>query len=195
MSIFELFMLTCSDTQTSEEIVHNSPDGSLELERNPDGLDAAIDWDAKNEEDVQPVDVLVPVVASHGGIGNMDLLSVRRPRARGLSLGRHGVENVNVWRVGERKIERQKKGLGMGGAFFLIRRAHLRPTLGWRKGFDRQRMYGEARRKANQKAFAVSNHKIPRSARSARGKGLKGRGIEAGRSNCFLFESLPFGVL
>jgi hypothetical protein len=113
-------MLTCSDTQTSEEIVHNSPDGSLELERNPDGLDAAIDRDAKNEEDVQPVDVLVPVVASHGGIGNMDLLSVRRPRARGLSLGRHGVENVIVWRVGERKIERQKKGLGMGGAFFLI---------------------------------------------------------------------------
>jgi hypothetical protein len=96
----ELLMLTCSDAQTSEEIVHNSPDGSLELEWHPNGLDAAIDRDAENEENVQPVDVLVPVVASHGGIGNMDLLSVRRPRARGLSLGRHGVENVKVWRRG-----------------------------------------------------------------------------------------------
>lgn len=84
-------MHTCSNTQASEEVVHNRPDGSLELEGHPEGLNAPIDRDAENEEDVQPVDVLVPVVASHGGIGDMDLLSVRRPRARGLSLGRHGV--------------------------------------------------------------------------------------------------------
>jgi hypothetical protein len=61
--------------------------------------------------------------------------------------------------------ESKKEGVLARGSFlFFYTRAHLRPTLG-REGFDRQRMYGEARRKANQRAVAVKNHKIPRSAR------------------------------
>lgn len=84
-------MLTCGDTETSEEVVDDGPNGSLQLERHPERLDASVGRNANDEEHVQPVDVLVPVLTGHGGIGNVNLLRIRRPRASRLSLGRHGV--------------------------------------------------------------------------------------------------------
>ena len=70
-------MLTCCDTQTGEEVVDDGPDGGLELQRDPEGLDAAVHGDTDDEGDVQPVDMLIPVLTGDGGISDMDLL---RPR-------------------------------------------------------------------------------------------------------------------
>lgn len=39
-----------------------------------EGLDAAVQGDTQDEENVEPVDMLVPVVAIDLGVGNMDLL-------------------------------------------------------------------------------------------------------------------------
>jgi hypothetical protein len=82
---------------------------------------------------------------------------------------------VNVWRRGEREIESEREWPGKGERFFSYMKGPPETNVGGREGLDRQRMrmYGEARRKANQKAFAVSNHKIPRSARGKRTKGKR----------------------
>lgn len=80
---------TSSDSETGEKVVDDSPDGSLELQWHPESLNTAIDGNSHNEENVQPVDMLVPVLASQGRIGDMDLLGVGSLRA-GVYLGRHG---------------------------------------------------------------------------------------------------------
>lgn len=89
----------------------------------------------------------------------------------------------------ERKKERRARE---GAAFFLIyMKGPPKTNVGGREGFDRQRMYGEARRKANQEAVAVRNHKIPRSTRRERTQGKR---------NCskpidfFSFRRLQFGL-
>jgi hypothetical protein len=82
--------LTCCDTETGEEVVDNGPDGGLELQRHPEGLDQPVQGDTNDEDDVQPVDMLVPVLTSDGRVGNMDLLGVSSPRARSVCrLRRH----------------------------------------------------------------------------------------------------------
>ena len=80
---------TSSDSETGEKVVGDSPDGSLELQWHPESLNTAIDRNSQDEEDVQPVDMLVPVLASQRCIGDMDLLGVGSLRA-GVYLGRHG---------------------------------------------------------------------------------------------------------
>ena len=54
-------VIPCCDTETSSEVVCYSPDGSLQLERNEEGTDAAIERDHHNESDVEPIDMLVPI--------------------------------------------------------------------------------------------------------------------------------------
>lgn len=81
--------LTCGNTETSEEVVDDGPDGSLQLQWHPQGLNTTIDGNADDEEDVQPVDVLVPVGTGHLGVSDVHLLGVRRTRAGSLCLGRH----------------------------------------------------------------------------------------------------------
>ena len=54
-------VIASSDAQASGEVVENSPDGSLELEWHPPRLNAAIDGNANNESDVEPVDMLPPI--------------------------------------------------------------------------------------------------------------------------------------
>ena len=83
-------LLTCCDTETGEEIVGDGPNGSLELQRHPERLDAPIQRDSNDEEDVQPVDMLVPVVAIDSRIGDMDLLSIRSASPGVRRLCRHG---------------------------------------------------------------------------------------------------------
>lgn len=74
-------LLTSCDSQSSEEVVDDCPDGGLQLQRYPESLDTARNGNADDESDVEPVDVLVPVLASHLSIGNVHLLGVSCPRA------------------------------------------------------------------------------------------------------------------
>lgn len=65
--------LTSSNTETSVEVVHQSPDGSVQTNRDPVGGDDADERDDENECGVEPVDVLVHVTPGHGSFGDMDL--------------------------------------------------------------------------------------------------------------------------
>lgn len=81
---------TSCDSETGEVVVDDGPDGGLELQGHPDGLDASVQRDSDDEEDIEPVDMLVPVLARHGRIGDMDLLGLSGPRPRSLrGFGRH----------------------------------------------------------------------------------------------------------
>ena len=81
---------TCCDTETSEEVIPGGPDSSLELQGNPERLDDAQKGDSKDEGDIQPIDMLVPVGTGDGSIGDMDLFGVANPRAGSICrLGRH----------------------------------------------------------------------------------------------------------
>jgi len=65
-----------SDAETCAEVVDDGPHGGLPKERSPDGLDEAEGRDAKDEEDVEPVDMLVPVFLGDGLVGDVRLLGV-----------------------------------------------------------------------------------------------------------------------
>lgn len=69
-------VVTSCDTQPSPEIVDDSEDGGVQSEGSPYGLDAAVDRNAHDEGDVQPVDMLPPVGLCHGRVGNVRLLGV-----------------------------------------------------------------------------------------------------------------------
>lgn len=89
MFSFNSELLTSCDSQSSEEVVDHCPNGGLQLQRHEESLDTSGDGNADDEGDVEPVDMLVPVLASHLGIGNVHLLGVSRPRACSIRLGRH----------------------------------------------------------------------------------------------------------
>jgi len=69
-------VITSCDSQTSGEVVGNSPDGSLELERILEGEDTASQRNADNESDVQPVDMLIPIRLGDGCLCDVDFLRV-----------------------------------------------------------------------------------------------------------------------
>lgn len=52
---------TCCDPEPCAVVVDDGPDGGLELQRRPEGLDCPVQRDTDDEDDVQPVDMLVPV--------------------------------------------------------------------------------------------------------------------------------------
>ncbi len=80
-------MVASCDTQTSGEVVCNGPNGGLDLERYPEGLDAAVDGNANDESDIKPVDVLIPVRSGHWDLGDVRLLGV----IFGISVGLAGL--------------------------------------------------------------------------------------------------------
>lgn len=65
------------------QIVHHSPRRRLPLQRGPDSLYAAIEWNANDECDVEPIDVLVPI-----GFGNGRVCDVWLPRV---------IASASVW--------------------------------------------------------------------------------------------------
>lgn len=56
--------LTSSNTQACEEIVGHCPYGCLQLQRDPVGLNAAVQRDSNDHEHVEPVHMLVPILRS-----------------------------------------------------------------------------------------------------------------------------------
>lgn len=70
---------TSCDTQSSAEIVNDGPDSSLELQRNPGSSDAAHYGNHNDEEHIEPVDVLVPVLQRQFRICNVYFLGIDRP--------------------------------------------------------------------------------------------------------------------
>jgi hypothetical protein len=81
LRFFFFVSLTSCDSQTSEEVVDDRPNGRLQLQRYPESLDAPGEGNTEDENDIQPVDMLVPVLASHLSVGNVHLLGVSRPWA------------------------------------------------------------------------------------------------------------------
>jgi len=79
-------VVTSCDTQTGHKVVEDGPDGSLPLERRIVGLDHSVDGNENDEDDIEPVDVLVPVRPSHGHLGDVRLLAVQLLAATGLIL-------------------------------------------------------------------------------------------------------------
>lgn len=58
------------------DVVEDSPESSLKLERNPVGGDEAHQRNKHNKCCVEPVDVLRPVAPSHGSVGDVRLVGV-----------------------------------------------------------------------------------------------------------------------
>lgn len=78
-----------SDAETGPVVVEDRPQQRLEGQRSPESGDAAHQRDAADEEDVEPVDVLVPVLAGHGIFGDVLLGRVVLGVAVGLRGLRH----------------------------------------------------------------------------------------------------------
>lgn len=54
-------MVASSDSQSSGEVVDNTPEGSLPIYRCPEGGDTANERDPNDQVYVEPIDMLVPV--------------------------------------------------------------------------------------------------------------------------------------
>lgn len=57
-------MITGSDAQASGEVVDDGEDGGLEVQWGPKGSDTAEEWNADNEEGIEPVDVPIEELVS-----------------------------------------------------------------------------------------------------------------------------------
>lgn len=69
-------MVSCCNAQASCEVVSNGPNGSLEVQRSPVSTDETDHRNADNEDDIQPVDVLIPICFGDGLICNVWLLGI-----------------------------------------------------------------------------------------------------------------------
>ena len=69
-------VVTSCDSEPGAEIVGNSPDGRLPPQWCPDGGDEAGKRDADDENDIKPVDMLVPVLPRQRRLGDVRLLGV-----------------------------------------------------------------------------------------------------------------------
>lgn len=74
--------LTGCDANAGHEVVDDGEEGGPQLQRGGVGGDAAVERHADDEDDIEPVDVLVPVLAGHG--------QVRDVRFLGVGFGRRG---------------------------------------------------------------------------------------------------------
>ncbi|KAI6876604.1 Acyl-CoA [Hortaea werneckii] len=64
------------DTEAGSEVVRNCPDSGLPPQRRPRGGDETSDGNADNEDDIEPVDMLVPVFLGQRRLGDVWLLRV-----------------------------------------------------------------------------------------------------------------------
>lgn len=71
-----LVKLTSGDTETSHEVVGKGPDSRLQLKRSPVCHDHAGYRNGNDHENIEPVDVLVPIGGSNGLLGDMRLLRI-----------------------------------------------------------------------------------------------------------------------
>jgi len=69
-------MISCGDTKTGAEVVNDGPYGGLPKEGSPNGLDEADSGDTEDKDDVEPVDVLVPVLLRDGLVCDVRLLRI-----------------------------------------------------------------------------------------------------------------------
>lgn len=69
-------MVSGSDAQSSGEIIEDCKESGFELQWHPESLDAAVQRNADNEGNVEPVDVFVPVRPGHRCLCDMWLLRI-----------------------------------------------------------------------------------------------------------------------
>jgi len=69
-------MVSGGDAQTSPVVVDDGPDEGGRAERRPERSDAANQGNSQNENDIEPIDVLVPVLAGHRCLGDVHLFGV-----------------------------------------------------------------------------------------------------------------------
>ena len=69
-------VVASGDTEASGEVEGDGPDGSLEVERCPVGSNETAHGNANDEDDIEPVDVLVPVLLCHRSLSDVRLLGV-----------------------------------------------------------------------------------------------------------------------
>jgi hypothetical protein len=80
--------LTSCDAQTGHEVVYDRPDSRLPLERSPEGGNEAVQGHKEDERNIDPVDMLVPIVDGHGLFSDVRFRGIillapgRRPRRR-----------------------------------------------------------------------------------------------------------------
>lgn len=70
--------LTRGHAETAHEIIDDGKHGRLPLEMDPPGLDEAIQRNTDDQNDVEPIDMFVPVGLGHGDLGNVLFLGVIR---------------------------------------------------------------------------------------------------------------------
>lgn len=66
-------MVSSGDAETGPEVVDDSPCGSWQTQRCPVGTDETSERYANNEGDIEPVDMLVPILPSDGVLCDMFL--------------------------------------------------------------------------------------------------------------------------
>lgn len=103
------FQLTSSDSETAVEVVDESEDGSVELERHPVRGDEAGHGNEDDEGGVEPVDMLVPVGPRHGQLGNVRLLGP------GLLLNTGSPQRLVIRRAIGEGIDARRLGRHVGG--------------------------------------------------------------------------------
>ena len=64
-------VVASSDTETGSEVVSDCPDGGVAVKRSPPSLDQTHEGNADDEEDIEPVNMLVPVGLGHRGVGDV----------------------------------------------------------------------------------------------------------------------------
>ena len=103
---------TCGDAKTCEKVVKYRPDGRLQLQRNPEGLDKSSERNTDDESDIQPVNMLVPVRTSDGGISNMDPFGIGSTRTAVRRFGSHddGVDREMSNHANSSEMARREEG-------------------------------------------------------------------------------------
>lgn len=69
-------VVPCRDSKTCGEVVCHRPQRGLEVQWYPNGLNEAIYGDAHDEGDIEPVDMLVPILLRDGRFGDVRFLGV-----------------------------------------------------------------------------------------------------------------------
>lgn len=87
---FNANQLTSGNSETRHEVVGKGPESRLPLQRSPVCQDHAVQRDANDHDNIEPVDVLVPIGSGHGLLGDVRLLRVILWVADRLRRGGHG---------------------------------------------------------------------------------------------------------
>lgn len=64
-------VVSCGDTKAGSKVIDNGPNECRKTKRSPGSVDESDDWDNEDEDDVKPIDVLVPILFRHWLIGDV----------------------------------------------------------------------------------------------------------------------------